>query len=640
MASVQTVLVTGATRGIGLCFAKHYVQRGWKVIATARSMSTAQELLTLNVYKVITMDTADEQSIVRAATELEGEAVHLLINNAGILCSTTLLSTTKEDLMKQFEVNAVGPLLVTRAFLPHLKRAVQETGASSVGAEISSQLGSIERTYGGRYGYRGSKSAVNMFMKSLAVDLKDDHIAVVILHPGIVKTDMNNHQGPVSPDDSVCGMIKAIDSVTLATSGSFTPCPTTVQPKPVENGKTPCPTSVKPNPDEHGKTPCPTTAKPKPVENGKTPCPTTAKPKPVENGKTPCPTTAKPKPTPCPTTAKPKPVENGKTPCPTTAKPKPVENGKTPCPTTAKPKPVENGKTPCPTSVKPNPVEHGKTPCPTTAKPKPVENGKTPCPTTAKPKVVEQAKTPCPTTAKPKPYSRSQMTNSNKTVLVTGATRGIGLQFVKQYVEDGWRVIATSRTHEGAGELKALNPYKVVIMNVSDEQSILDAARELNGEAIDLLINNAGVLYYTALDTTTKEDLMKQFEVNAVGPLLVTRAFLPHLKRAVVTTGNPSIVAVVTSEFGSIESTTGGFYGYRSSKSAVNMLMKTLAIDLQQDRVAVVMLHPGVVKTDMSRHMGPVLPEDSVNGMVRVIAGVTEATSGEFRSYDGAVIPW
>uniref|UniRef100_K3XCT6 Uncharacterized protein n=1 Tax=Globisporangium ultimum (strain ATCC 200006 / CBS 805.95 / DAOM BR144) TaxID=431595 RepID=K3XCT6_GLOUD len=161
MAAPKTVLITGATRGIGLTLAEHYVRLGWKVIGAVRDPAAADKL-----------DSSDEASILNAAKALEGEAIDLLINNAGILLSSgTLAATTKDDLLKQFEVNSVGPFLVTRAFIPHLKAAVAKHGSAYV-AQISSVMGSIGLNFGGYYGYRESKAAVNMINSSLAIDLK------------------------------------------------------------------------------------------------------------------------------------------------------------------------------------------------------------------------------------------------------------------------------------------------------------------------------------------------------------------------------------------------------------------------------------------------------------------------------------
>ncbi|KAF1333209.1 Short chain dehydrogenase, partial [Globisporangium splendens] len=225
----KTVLVTGATRGVGLQFAEHYAKLGWNVIAAARDPSNAEmarldlkwKLTSLSPYKIVQMDSSDEASIVRAATQLDGEPIDVLINNAGVLFRDDLASTTKEDLLRTFEVNSVGPFLVTRVFLPHLKLAVAQHGSASV-MQISSQLGSIERNLTGKLcSYRASKAAVNMINSSLAVDLKSENIAAVVVHPGYVATDMNSHQGTISAETSVTGLVDVIDKLTLADTGKF-----------------------------------------------------------------------------------------------------------------------------------------------------------------------------------------------------------------------------------------------------------------------------------------------------------------------------------------------------------------------------------------------------------------------------------
>lgn len=166
------------------------------------------------------LDSSDEASVVQAAKALEGEAIDLLINNAGIFSNGGLQDTTKDDLMKQFEVNGVGPFLVTRAFIPHLKAAVAKNGSAYV-AQISSYMGSITLNGGGSYGYRASKTAINMINSGLAVDLKEHNIGAFVLHPGYVITDLTGHKGDVTAETSVQGLIKVIATFSLADTGKF-----------------------------------------------------------------------------------------------------------------------------------------------------------------------------------------------------------------------------------------------------------------------------------------------------------------------------------------------------------------------------------------------------------------------------------
>ncbi|KAH7492425.1 hypothetical protein PRIC1_002121 [Phytophthora ramorum] len=213
--ATKTVLITGSNRGIGLTFAQHYVKEGWNVVATARNVDAAEDLKQLNPWKVLTLDTGDEQSILSAAKTLEDVAVDLLINNSGISIGGGLDVTTKEDMLRQFEVNTVGPFLMTRAFLPNLRLAVAARGQAFV-AQVTSRMGSIaDNGSGGRYGYRASKAALNIVTQSLSLDLKSEKIGCLLLHPGFVNTAIVNFTGVVSPEDSVAGMARIIERAKL-----------------------------------------------------------------------------------------------------------------------------------------------------------------------------------------------------------------------------------------------------------------------------------------------------------------------------------------------------------------------------------------------------------------------------------------
>ncbi|RLN44625.1 hypothetical protein BBJ29_001189 [Phytophthora kernoviae] len=215
MTPPKTVLITGSNRGIGLAFAQHYTKQGWNVIATARNVDTAEDLKKLSPYKLLAVDTGDESSILAAAKTLEGVTVDLLINNGGISLGGGLDVTTKEDMMRQFEVNTVGPFLMTRAFLPNLRLAVAAHGQAFV-AQITSRMGSItDNGSGSSYGYRASKTALNMVTQSLALDLKEEKIGCLLLHPGYVNTAIVNFTGIVSAEDSVAGMVNIIERAKL-----------------------------------------------------------------------------------------------------------------------------------------------------------------------------------------------------------------------------------------------------------------------------------------------------------------------------------------------------------------------------------------------------------------------------------------
>jgi len=210
---MPTVVITGANRGIGLELARQYKQRGDDVVAACRKLS--DELAKLEVEVVEGVDVADAAAVGQLASRLEGRTVDVLVNGAGILSDESLGDLDFDRIRAQFEVNSLGPLRVTAALRGNL-------GQGSKVAIITSRMGSIEdNTSGGRYGYRMSKAAVNMAGRSLANDLKDDGVAVAILHPGFVRTEMTGHQGLIDPPESAAGLIARIDEVTLETTGTF-----------------------------------------------------------------------------------------------------------------------------------------------------------------------------------------------------------------------------------------------------------------------------------------------------------------------------------------------------------------------------------------------------------------------------------
>ncbi|KAK1948359.1 Glutathione S-transferase 1 [Phytophthora citrophthora] len=198
------------------------------------------------------------------------------------------------------------------------------------------------------------------------------------------------------------------------------------------------------------------------------------------------------------------------------------------------------------------------------------------------------------------PATHVTMADIKKTVLITGSTRGIGLSLAEHYTSAGWNVIGTTRANSNTDKLNALSPLKTVVLDVSDESSVLKAAIELEGVVIDLLINNAGIGYPTTFTTVTKEQTMHQYEVNVTGPFLVTRAFLPNLQLAVKAHGSASVLQV-SSVVGSITNNTEenewmfrGQYGYTASKAALNMVTRSLAMDLREHKIPVVCMNPGL----------------------------------------------
>lgn len=227
--------------------------------------------------------------------------------------------------------------------------------------------------------------------------------------------------------------------------------------------------------------------------------------------------------------------------------------------------------------------------------------------------------------------------DKTRTVLITGANRGLGLEFARQYSAAGWKVIGTARKPEKAKDLEALG-VRVMQLDVADAGSVAALASALEGKAIDLLINNAGMMDRDAnsIEELDFDSVARVLAVNTIGPMRVTRALLPHLRR-----GATKQIVHITSELGSIEGNSfGRFYGYRESKAALNMFNRSLAVELADEGFTCVVMSPGWVQTDMGGAEAPLTPEASISGMRSVIAGFTASDNGSYRNYDGAVVPW
>jgi NAD(P)-dependent dehydrogenase (short-subunit alcohol dehydrogenase family) len=226
------------------------------------------------------------------------------------------------------------------------------------------------------------------------------------------------------------------------------------------------------------------------------------------------------------------------------------------------------------------------------------------------------------------------------TVLITGANRGLGLEFARQYAKEGWRVIATARVPEKAAELRALGPVVAVHrLDVADLDAVAAFGRALGGEGIDVLIANAGIsgprgMRPEALGADEAAAWERVFRVNTMAPLALAGAFVGAVARS-----TQRKMIGITSRLGSIASNNdGGLYGYRSSKAALNALWRSFAID--HPEVIATLLHPGWVRTDMGGAGAPLGAEESVAGMRRVIARLGKADSGRFYDYQGEGIPW
>lgn len=217
--------------------------------------------------------------------------------------------------------------------------------------------------------------------------------------------------------------------------------------------------------------------------------------------------------------------------------------------------------------------------------------------------------------------------------IVTGANRGIGLALVQALKTRGGTVIAACRTSSAA--LEALGVEVVRGVDVSTDAGVKALVDAVGARSVDLLINNAGILTSDgAVDTLDVDAIRRQFEVNALAPLRVTLALRGRLARG-------AKVAFVTSRMGSIDdNSSGGFYGYRMSKAALNMAGKSLAIDLAKSGVHVALLHPGMVKTDMIGGHGQVEPADAAAGLLARIDALTTETSGGFWHANGERLPW
>jgi NAD(P)-dependent dehydrogenase (short-subunit alcohol dehydrogenase family) len=225
------------------------------------------------------------------------------------------------------------------------------------------------------------------------------------------------------------------------------------------------------------------------------------------------------------------------------------------------------------------------------------------------------------------------------TVLVTGAGRGIGLEFARQYAADGWDVIATVRDAAKGAALAALGgKVEVHLLDVGDRAAVARLAQELRGRAIDVLICNAGIYgdrskqAFGAVDWAEWEAVLR---TNVMAPLALAESFVEH-----VAAGGRKLIVMMTSQMGSTAEAWGGSYIYRTSKAALNNIAKNLSSDLKARGIAVIAMDPGWVKTDMGGPGAQITPEVSVGNMRKLFAKAGARHTGQYLRYDGAIHPW
>jgi NAD(P)-dependent dehydrogenase (short-subunit alcohol dehydrogenase family) len=227
--------------------------------------------------------------------------------------------------------------------------------------------------------------------------------------------------------------------------------------------------------------------------------------------------------------------------------------------------------------------------------------------------------------------------------LITGANRGLGFEFAKQYLADGWQVYAACRDPNSADELHRLaeasgHKAQIIELDVIDQASVEAAAAGLDGHAIDLLLNNAGIIGVGSqkIGNIDYENWAKVLDSNTMGPMRVSEAFVDHVARS-----ERKLIVTLTSGMGSIgDNTSGGSIAYRSSKAAVNMVMRSLAIDLAPRDITCVVVNPGWVRTDMGGAHATLTPDESVTALRRLIETLGTEQSGKFFNYDGREYAW
>ncbi len=227
-------------------------------------------------------------------------------------------------------------------------------------------------------------------------------------------------------------------------------------------------------------------------------------------------------------------------------------------------------------------------------------------------------------------------------VLITGANRGIGYEFARSFADDGWHVHACCRNPDKANDLQELIEGTVGAvtlhkLDVTDGLKVASLARELADEPIDILLNNAGIYGpRTGFGETDYSDWPPVFAANVLAPMRMAERFVEH-----VALGKRKLMVNISSKMGSMgDNSGGGAYIYRSSKAALNAVVKSLSVDLAPRGIAVVAFHPGWVKTDMGGESAAITAAESVKGMRGVIDRLDTGDTGKFFNYDGSILPW
>jgi NAD(P)-dependent dehydrogenase (short-subunit alcohol dehydrogenase family) len=222
------------------------------------------------------------------------------------------------------------------------------------------------------------------------------------------------------------------------------------------------------------------------------------------------------------------------------------------------------------------------------------------------------------------------------TILITGASRGIGLEFSRQFAGDGWTVIAACRNPASADQLAGIAGVEVHQLDVDNGDSVNALKAAIGDRPIDILLNNAGVIGQRAGFGTLDYDAWAgAMNTNVFGPMRMAEAFVDN-----VGASERKQMTFITSRMGSITETSPNAYVYRASKAALNMAVRCMSLELAGKGVTAILFHPGHVSTDMGGASAPVTPTNSVTGMKQQMLGFTQADNGRFLAYDGGEIPW